>query len=203
MNGYISIHRKLKNHWIWNEKRKFSRAEAWIDILMTVNFANSKTVKYKNIYDVNRGECISSLQDWANRWRWNKSKVKYFFNVLEKDGMIEVLNEVKTTRLKVLNYDEYQLNVISYVESKPIKKTNRKTENKVVEIPNLSEFLNYAKQKDVDFDLKKKNIILKYESWKENDWKDGYDKKIKNWKSKLLNNLPYIQKELKQKIDRL
>jgi hypothetical protein len=37
-----------------------------------------------------------------------------------------------------------------------------------------------------------KSLHLKYQSWEANGWKDGHDKPIKNWKSKLLNTLPYI-----------
>jgi hypothetical protein len=58
-------------------------------------------------------------------------------------------------------------------------------------IPEFSEFLNYAldkKPKVSQIDLK-----LKYDSWLTNDWKNGNDKKITNWKAALLNTLPYIK----------
>ena len=40
-------------------------------------------------------------------------------------------------------------------------------------------------------------VTLKYESWIENDWSTnvkGKEHKIKNWKSTLLNTLPYLPK---------
>jgi hypothetical protein len=60
-------------------------------------------------------------------------------------------------------------------------------------IPAFNDFLEYAK-------TKKKNVCevalkLKYDSWIENDWKDGNDKKITNWKTKILNTLQYIQEK--------
>ena len=36
-------------------------------------------------------------------------------------------------------------------------------------------------------------MVSTYESWKLNDWKDGNDKKIKNWKSKAIMQLRYIK----------
>ncbi len=57
-------------------------------------------------------------------------------------------------------------------------------------IPTWDEFLTYAKEKESRID--KKKLQLKYQSWVENDWKDGNDKEIKNWKTKLLNTIPYI-----------
>ena len=40
--GWISINRKLQTHWLWNEKRQFSKLEAWLDILLTVNHSEQK-----------------------------------------------------------------------------------------------------------------------------------------------------------------
>jgi hypothetical protein len=50
------------------------------------------------------------------------------------------------------------------------------------------------------------DLELKYKSWVQNDWKDGYNKPILNWKSKLTNNLRYIPEKLngeKSAIDEL
>jgi hypothetical protein len=60
-------------------------------------------------------------------------------------------------------------------------------------IPTFEEFLNYSI-------TQKKNVCeialkLKYDSWVVNDWKDGNDKKITNWKTKILNTLQYIQEK--------
>lgn len=60
-------------------------------------------------------------------------------------------------------------------------------------IPNWVEFLAYAQSKKPNVD--KDELLLKYESWVENDWctnSKGKQHKIKNWRSTLLNTLPYI-----------
>lgn len=69
------------------------------------------------------------------------------------------------------------------------KQVNKETKNNQT-IPTWIDFLSYA-------DIKKPNVHRehlksKYDAWVENGWKDGNDKKITNWKSKLLNTLPYI-----------
>ena len=59
------------------------------------------------------------------------------------------------------------------------------------DVPPFDEFLEYAiekKPKVCPIELK-----LKYEAWKENGWKDGHDKTINKWRSKLLQTLPYIK----------
>lgn len=61
------------------------------------------------------------------------------------------------------------------------------------DIPDFNSFLSYAiKQKpNVDSEA----VKLKYESWIENNWKDGYGTEIINWKNKLLNTLPHIKEK--------
>jgi hypothetical protein len=65
--------------------------------------------------------------------------------------------------------------------------------NKASKIPDYSEFESYALSKEPLLD--KKNLQLKYDAWKENGWKNGYNKKIVNWKTALLNSIPHIKKQ--------
>lgn len=65
--------------------------------------------------------------------------------------------------------------------------------NKVNIIPEFSEFLNYALEKKPK--VNQLDLRFKYDSWIANDWKNGNDKKIVNWKSNLLNTLPYIKED--------
>jgi len=44
MRGWIKLHRKIQEHWLYQEKRKFSRFEAWIDLLMMMNHEDSKVI---------------------------------------------------------------------------------------------------------------------------------------------------------------
>ena len=61
-------------------------------------------------------------------------------------------------------------------------------------IPSIDEFMLYAKSlspytPEYDFSLQ-----AKYEQWLASGWKDGYNKPIKNWKSKLMNVFPHLKK---------
>lgn len=59
--------------------------------------------------------------------------------------------------------------------------------------PDFPEFKEYALEKKPNIDIPA--LKLKYESWIENKWRDGNNKEIINWKSKLLNTLPYIKEK--------
>lgn len=57
-------------------------------------------------------------------------------------------------------------------------------------IPDFSEFEQHCLIKEPN--LNRKQLKLKYDSWVENDWKDGNNQPIKNWKSKATNIIRYI-----------
>jgi len=59
-------------------------------------------------------------------------------------------------------------------------------------IPEFEEFLKYALEKEPF--INEKALKLKYDAWVVNGWKNGNGNPIKNWKSNLLNTIPYIQK---------
>lgn len=61
--------------------------------------------------------------------------------------------------------------------------------------PEFEEFKNYAVSHKSTIDLNA--LRLKYNSWVENGWKNGNNKPIKNWKSTLLNTIPYIKERQK------
>lgn len=68
------------------------------------------------------------------------------------------------------------------------KQVNKETKN----IPTFDEFLSFAKQREPN--VCGKDLKNKYDSWVVNGWKDGNNKKIINWKSKLINTIKYIDK---------
>ena len=73
---------------------------------------------------------------------------------------------------------------------------NESVISKDINIPEWSEFLTYGKEKEPAINISA--LKNKYDAWIENGWKNGNDKPIKNWKSALLQTLPYIEKDNKQ-----
>ncbi|GEM52765.1 hypothetical protein EB1_25550 [Empedobacter brevis NBRC 14943 = ATCC 43319] len=63
-------------------------------------------------------------------------------------------------------------------------------------IPSLEEFTEYAKTLENYIPELEILIIEKYDSWIKNDWKNGYNKSITNWKSSIKNAIPFLQSEL-------
>jgi hypothetical protein len=60
------------------------------------------------------------------------------------------------------------------------------------QIPEYAEFLSFAIHNCSN--INRDDVQHKFKSWIVNDWKDGNDKPIKNWKTKLLNTIPHLRK---------
>lgn len=107
MEGWISLHRKIQEHWIWENPVYL---KGWIAILMHVNHADTKVLINSQLVDCRRGQSLLSVDNWCDILgkRWTRQKVRTFFELLKKDSMINTENLRKTTRLTVCNYDKYQ-----------------------------------------------------------------------------------------------
>ena len=108
MSGWIKLHRSIQNNWLFTEKRKFSKLEAWIDIILTCNHSDNKVMIKGKLYDVKRGQSILSLDSWSKRWDWDKSSVRRYFSTLQKEAMIVYTSDNITTHLTVCKYEDYQ-----------------------------------------------------------------------------------------------
>lgn len=105
MDGWIKIHRQIRDHWIWNDPVKTHR---WLDILLDVNHQGKKVNIGNELYECRQGQTVRSLRGWADRWGVSKDSARAFLRLLESDGMIRHENLKKTTRVTVCNYDIYQ-----------------------------------------------------------------------------------------------
>lgn len=203
MSGWIKIHRSITDHWLYNEKRTYSKLEAWYDILLNVNYIDTKTIIKGKLYEVKRGQSIMSLDSWAKRWNWDKSKVRRFFNMLQKDEMIELITDNITTQLTICKYESYQgegnadktrkkrKRNANEIQTTPIEESK---ENKKETIPTFDEFLSYAIS--LKSNINTDDVRLKYNSWIENDWsvnRNGKLQPILRWKVTLSNTIPYLR----------
>lgn len=107
--GYIKIHRKIRDNFLWKNK-PFTKLQAWIDILLEVRwkeepdkrlFGNQMLICY-------RGESLNSTKTWAERWGWSRASVKRFLKLLQTCSMVVIKPCKKTTHLKVVNFSKYQ-----------------------------------------------------------------------------------------------
>lgn len=138
--GWISIHRKIQDNIIWNDK-PFNRGAAWIDLIMLANHENKKIIFNGSMVEIKRGEKITSLRKLSERWGWSRGKTKKFLNLLKDENMIEFKTDHQKTTYKIVNYNVYQnedldkratekpLNDQQKATEKPLNDTNNNVNN--------------------------------------------------------------------------
>ncbi|MDG0029080.1 hypothetical protein MMB68_05820 [Priestia sp. Y58] len=122
--GWISIHRKIREHSFFRQKRTFSYFEAWIDLLLSASHKDNTILLNANITSVKRGELITSKKTLGERWEWSNNKVNKFMRILEEDHMAIVKCTSKYTRITLVNYDLYQVTPLKKGDQKHIENTS-------------------------------------------------------------------------------
>ena len=86
MDGWIIIHRKLQNHWVWDNERYL---KWWLTILLNVNHEEVEFNSFGEVYTCKQGESFRSIEQWTLLFKRSKPTTVRFFKLLEDDGMIE------------------------------------------------------------------------------------------------------------------
>lgn len=105
-DGWISLHRKIQDHWIW-ENPKYLKW--WLDLLLMANHKENKVLVNGKVVLVGIGERLTSEQKLAYRWGVSRNTARKFLDLIQKDGMISIEKSRQSgTTYKVANYAGYQ-----------------------------------------------------------------------------------------------
>lgn len=77
--GFIKIPRSFFETSLWDEKRKFSKTDALLDIMQHTEYQN--------------GVLKTSYRTLADRWQWNLSAVQRFVKTIVGEGFVYVSSE--------------------------------------------------------------------------------------------------------------
>jgi len=106
--GWIKLDRSIFDDDMFRSKEPISKREAWIVLLLKVNFEDRHMRLHGKEYLVKRGQSMRSLNTWAAEFNWSKSKVDRWFKRLVEEGKIETQSETVTLRLTICNYAQSQ-----------------------------------------------------------------------------------------------
>lgn len=134
-----------------------------------------------------------SKNDKANDKALDKANIKSNNKAIDKanDSIVKQLNnktiELINNNIDLLNSKKFEDFIFD--NHNPKDKNN---------IPTFYEFFDlFLVNKYIELNLPAEKYRsgwkLKYDSWVVNNWKDGYNKEIKNWKSKALNSFKFVE----------
>jgi|SRR5690625_3525234 len=143
--GFIKLHRKIQDHWLFEEKRTFSKFEAWIDMLLMANHKENKVVLGNELITIERGQFITSIRKLGERWNWSNTKVTNFLEILKQDEMITYKKDTKKTVITIVKYSVYHDNENAKTtrerHDKDTKATREHTNKNVKNVKNNKEYI--------------------------------------------------------------
>ena len=106
--GWIKLHRKLQDCWIWQEKEPFDKRSAWVDLLLSANHSDKKILFNGELIIVKRGQVLTSIRKLSAKWSWSVNRVYRYLRLLESDKMLIKESDNDQTLLTIVNYEVYQ-----------------------------------------------------------------------------------------------
>lgn len=106
--GWIKLHRKVLDCWIWQEK-PFDKGRAWVDLLLLAMHSDKKMLIDNEITVIERGSFMTSVLKLSERWGWSRNKVNRFLDVLEREQMLDTKRTSKGTLVTIVKYENYQV----------------------------------------------------------------------------------------------
>lgn len=107
MSGWIKLHRSIQDHFIYDFSEP-DKALAWVDILLSACFQDSKVKIKSTLFTVKKGQWLVSQVTLQKRWRMSQNKVKRLLLMLKKEGMIDFEANELATIITICNYDDFQ-----------------------------------------------------------------------------------------------
>jgi len=105
--GYIKLYRSLKDSDMWYSER-FTRSQAWIDMLMRANHKDGSILYEYNKYLIPMGSFVTSQRKLSEDWKWSISTVSLFLDFLVSRTQIERTIERRFTHIYIVNWTKYQ-----------------------------------------------------------------------------------------------
>jgi DNA replication protein DnaD len=106
--GWICIHRKIRECDIWDYDEPFSRRDAWIDLLLLANHRDKDTIFDGKKITIQRGQYLTSVRKLSKEWHWGKDKTLKYLRLLEQCEMITREADSRRTLITIVNYSIYQ-----------------------------------------------------------------------------------------------
>lgn len=109
-HGYLVIPKTLLQQQIECHTHQEGELEAFLKMLMKVNYSESKySARWNKNIPCLRGESLFSYRDWSHIFHWSLGKTYRFIHQLQQKGIIEVIPHSERTilHIRIANYDQW------------------------------------------------------------------------------------------------
>lgn len=112
MSGWLKAWRKIRDSRIWNSREPFDKRSAWMDLLLRAAHKSTALPQGYRWRFLEAGQVLTSQRQLAEDWRWSRSTVRRYLEMLETDDMITTDTDRTiakgATLITISNWEEYQ-----------------------------------------------------------------------------------------------
>ena len=104
-SGWIKVSRSILNHWVFTDEIVF---KIWMYLLLQANHEDRKIIFDGELFDIKRGQHLTSIRKIAADVKCSRSKVARTLDVMKREQMLESSCFKSGTLLTIVNYGIYQ-----------------------------------------------------------------------------------------------
>lgn len=105
MSGWIALHRKIRDNWVWERPDYFY---AFVDMLMMANHTEKTRYFKEELITVKRGQFPTSQRSLMKRWGWSRSKLRHFLTTMITTRIATIVTTQGYSLVTICKYDTYQ-----------------------------------------------------------------------------------------------
>jgi len=129
MAGWIKISREIASHWLWQDAE---RLRWWLDLLFLAAWEDKQVLHDSHLFVLRRGQIIASISFLSERWGKSHPTIIKFLRLLEGEDMIKRSTIYRQTSiLTICNYEKYQCNDDSTLNTQIDSIVNRQNDEKI------------------------------------------------------------------------
>ena len=77
--GFITVHRQMMKHWIWDEPEAL---KFWMALLLEANWEEKKTMFNGSLLTVGRGQLVLGLIKYSRKLGISEKLIRWYLNLL-------------------------------------------------------------------------------------------------------------------------
>ncbi len=126
--GYVEVPREFFESKQWSEKREYSFAEAYLDLLQMAPYGRAiRPREYLQwVVTLRAGQIIASRSMLAGRWGWSQWRVRQFIDQLCRQGFLQVFRQHGIVIIALLPSDSEPPIVTARQPSRQASRQNKK-----------------------------------------------------------------------------
>jgi len=187
--GFITLHRSVQKHWIWQEPEAL---KFWIALLQEANWQEKKTMFNGSLLTVKRGELVFGRIKYSRLLNISEKKIRRYLDLLQKEQMIGQQKTNKYTLISITNYESYQNEANKGPTKGQQRATSKQVNNKTIKgkqnkftPPKISEVQKYCAERKNEIDPESFVDFYLAKNWmvgsnKMRDWKAA----VRTWEKR-------------------